>query len=184
MAGVEFVDGDLHRQRVSWQRGAMVSVNRGAADWNVDGHVLPQYGYLARNRDGSILSSIERIDGVIVEQSRRPGAFYVNARGFDPNPRLPIQPAAEQVEYLGDRKFKLIVRWDAQQPAPKKLAVFVHFFKPQTSRLHKDGFYGISAKPIAAHQRLARYGADWPVVDDDDSPRRSARQLRRAGRAV
>ena len=80
-----------------------------------------------------------------------------------------IQPAAEKLEYLGDRKFKLTVRWDTQQPAPKKLAVFVHFFKPQTSRLHKDGFYGMS-QADAAHQRLARNRADRPVVDHYDSP--------------
>ena len=72
VAGVELVEGDMHRQRVSWQRGAVVYVNRGAAEWSVAGHVLPQYGYVARNADGSILSSVERIGGVIVEQSRGP----------------------------------------------------------------------------------------------------------------
>ena len=171
VAGVEFVDGDLHRQRVSWQHGAMVSVNRGAAAWNVDGHVLPQYGYTARNRDGSILSSVERIGGVIVEQSQRPGAFYVNARGFDANPRLPVQAAAERVEYLGERKFKLIVRWEAQQPAPKNLVVFVHFFKPRTSRLHKDGFYGTSAKPsppTSTWQGTVRTGQSWTMTIPPD----------------
>jgi hypothetical protein len=171
VAGVELVQGDLHRQRIAWQRGGLVCVNRGAADWSVEGRGLPQYGYLARSRDGSILSSIERIDGVIVEQSRRRGAFYVNARGFDPNPRLQIQPAAEKLEYLGDRKFKLIVRWDAQQPAPKNLAVFVHFFKPQTSRLHKDGFYGTSAKPsppTSAWQGTVRTGQSWTITIPPD----------------
>jgi hypothetical protein len=171
VASVELIQGDLHRQRIAWQRGGQVSVNRGAADWNIGGRLLPQYGYAAQNRDRSIQSSIERIDGVIVEQSRRPGAFYVNARGFDPNPRLQIQPAAERLEYLGQDKFKLIVRWDAQQPAPKNLTFFVHFFKPQTSRLHKDGFYGTTARPsppTSAWQGTVRTGQSSTITIPPD----------------
>jgi hypothetical protein len=171
VASVAFVAGDIHHQRVNWERGGQVCANRGPADWNIAGHVLPQYGYLAQNREGSILSSIEQIGGVIVEQSRWPGGFYVNGRGFDPNPRLRIQPAAERIEYLGGRQFKLLLRWDAQQPAPKDLAVFMHFFKPQTNRLRKDGFYGVSARPsppTSTWHGTVRTGQAWTITIPPD----------------
>ena len=44
MRGAEFVDGDPLRQIVSWTNGTRVYVNRGPADWVVEGHVVPQYG--------------------------------------------------------------------------------------------------------------------------------------------
>ncbi|MHC4072500.1 MAG: hypothetical protein ACYSUD_14670, partial [Planctomycetota bacterium] len=78
---VEFVQGDIHRQIIKWKSGARVYVNRGDEDWSVAGKRLPRYGYFAKN--GRIESSIERIDGVIVEQSRAPSHFYFNARRFN-----------------------------------------------------------------------------------------------------
>jgi hypothetical protein len=78
---VQFADGDIHRQIVTWSSGAKVYVNRGGKDWHVSGKVLPQYGYLAKN--GQIESSIEKLDGVTVEQSHGPSRWYVNACGLD-----------------------------------------------------------------------------------------------------
>jgi hypothetical protein len=88
---VEFAGGDIHRQIIRWKSGAVVYVNRGAEDWNVAGKVLPQYGYFAKN--GQIESSIERLDGVIVEQSHGPSGGYFNARGFNGDDRRQIWSA-------------------------------------------------------------------------------------------
>jgi len=85
---VEFVDGDIHRQLITWKSGAHVYVNRGDKDWKVAGKTLPQYGYFAKN--GLVESSIERINGVIVEQSRGPSRCYVNARGSRNVNKVPI----------------------------------------------------------------------------------------------
>jgi len=88
---VEFVDGDIHKQIIAWKLGARVYVNRGADDWSVAGKMLPQYGYFAKN--GRIESGIERIDGVIVEQSRGPSGDYFNARAFNRAGRREIRAA-------------------------------------------------------------------------------------------
>ena len=88
---IEFVDGDIHKQIIAWKSGARVYVNRGADDWSVVGKTLPQYGYFAQN--GRIESCIERIDGVIVEQSRGPSGGYFNARAFNRDGRREIRPA-------------------------------------------------------------------------------------------
>ena len=100
ITNVEFVDSDMHRQHVTWSGDAHVWVNRGTQDWTVDGTVLPPYGFLARVplANGVIVAAIERRDGVIVESSRSPGQYYVNARGqMDDN--LPVSLSVEQVSW-------------------------------------------------------------------------------------
>ena len=158
---VEFADGDMHRQTVTWKSGARVYVNRGEKDWTVAGRTLPMYGYFAKN--GEIESSIERINGVIVEQSRGLSGFYVNARSFEPDPRLRIRPTADRVEYLGDRKFKTFVIWDAECPAPKDLNVFVHFDDPKRKLRNKLAF-STGGKPspgTSAWKGRVATGKDW-----------------------
>jgi len=77
---VEFVDGDLHRQHVTWTSGE-VFVNRGTTDWQVAGHVLPQYGFFARvSGKGNVEAGITRRDGLVVEWASAPQWVYVNGR--------------------------------------------------------------------------------------------------------
>jgi hypothetical protein len=128
ITNVEFVDGDMHRQHVTWSGDAHVWVNRGTQDWTVDGTVLPPYGFLARVplANGVIVAAIERRDGVIVESSRSPGQYYVNARGqMDDN--LPVSLSIEQVTYRGDRKLELQLRWKGISAIPRGFVPFLHF---------------------------------------------------------
>jgi len=140
IAHVQFVDSNIHRQFITWDNGAVVYVNRGVADWSVRGRILPKYGFLAMN--GQITASIERINGVIAESSTNSGdnTYYVNARGFNPENRLAICPCADKIEYIGARKFKLPVLWDAQGPAPKDYAMFVHFKTDRSERYDRIAF--------------------------------------------
>ncbi len=80
---VEYVAGDLHRQHVLWSGGGETWVNRGAADWNVAGATLPEYGFLARvpTAAGPVEASIWRREGRTVEMARSPGQLYVNGCG-------------------------------------------------------------------------------------------------------
>jgi hypothetical protein len=80
--GVEFVDGDIHRQHVRWDNGGEVWVNRGASNWTVAGHTLPQYGFYARvpTAGGVVEAAIERKDNATVEWSRSPTMLYINPR--------------------------------------------------------------------------------------------------------
>ena len=101
--GVEFGGGSLHRQHVSWDGGGEVWVNRGASEWRVAGHILPQYGFYARIpvNGGVIETAIETRAGTVVEWSRSPEAFYQGeyrvaraAGGIEVTP-LPSGPAFE-----------------------------------------------------------------------------------------
>jgi hypothetical protein len=127
------------------------------------GKTLPPYGYYATN--GAIESSIERIGGVVVEQSRAPNRWYFSARGFGPQGQLAIHPQAESVEYLGDRRFKLITSWQAYEPAPKDLQVFVHFTSEQSGRPANIAFQGDGWPSPSTSQwtGTVRLGDDWVV---------------------
>ena len=141
IAGIEFAGGDIHRQIVTWESGAKVRVNRGKDDWTVAGRTLPQHGYLARH--GEIESSIERIGGAVVEQSRSGSKrWYVNARGYDPYGNLAIRPRAERVEHLGGGRFRLVLSWEAARPAPRDLAVFLHFQSDRAGGGEQIAFQG------------------------------------------
>ncbi|MFV2065978.1 MAG: hypothetical protein ACC645_03290 [Pirellulales bacterium] len=80
---VQFVGGNLHRQRVDWSDGGQVWVNRGPGDWQVAGQTLPQFGFYARvpTDGGTVTASVSRREGLIVELARGPGTFYCNGRG-------------------------------------------------------------------------------------------------------
>jgi len=79
---VEFAGGDIHRQHVQWDNGADVWVNRGASDWRVGEHALPQYGFYARAplSGGKVETAIERQSAGTVEWSRSPDSYYYNDR--------------------------------------------------------------------------------------------------------
>ncbi len=160
---VEFADGDIHKQIITWKSGAQVYVNRADKDWNVAGKLLPQYGYFARN--DRIESSIERIEGIIVEQSRGPSRCYVNARGYSRDAVLAIRPVAESVEYLGGRRFKLSVDWDVARPPSKDLAIFTHFNSDRSKQPDKIAFQ-CDGRPALGTSRWTGHvttGADWIV---------------------
>lgn len=167
---VAFADGDMHRQIVRWKSGAQVWVNRSAEDWQVAGTTLPQFGFMARN--GAIESRIERLNGQVVEQSTGKSGRYVNARAAEPNAPLAIRPQALSVTHAGGRRFKLEVKWDAAQPAPKDLAVFYHFKRRVPGRYTEQEFYsgGMPKIPTSQWTGEVRTGGDWEVSVPDDFP--------------
>jgi hypothetical protein len=167
---VEFAGGDIHRLIVSWNSGARVCVNRGAADWVVEGHTLPQFGYWAKN--GAIESSIERFGAAIAEQARSPGKYYCNSRVFAPTAPLAITPRVERLEYLGGRQFRLVVNWEAQRPAPRDNVVFYHFSRPTPGRRALTEFVagGSPATPTTQWQGRVVTGENWTIAIPPELP--------------
>jgi len=70
---------------VSWEGGGEVYVNRGADNWTVAGHTLPQYGFYVRvpGKDGAVEAAIELRDGQRIEWSRSGSMVYENARSSE-----------------------------------------------------------------------------------------------------
>ncbi|MGB9877001.1 MAG: hypothetical protein ACPLPS_04455 [bacterium] len=125
---VQFVEGDIHKQFVKWDNGGEVWVNRGKEDWQVEGHILPQYGVYARvpAADGTVEVAIEKKEGVIVDWSRSPSMLFVNARPVV-SERLPVKVRVESLKFLGDRQAELTLLWEAKKPLPTDMMIFVHF---------------------------------------------------------
>lgn len=132
IVSVEFADNNIHRQIVTWQSGAKVYVNRSTPSWSVQGKMLPEYGYYAIH--GSIQSSIEEIDDVIVERSSTRDSFYVNGRGLPVTDRLEIEPRVEAIEYLGDNRLRMPIQWTCQESTAHPASVFVHFTSEKAAR--------------------------------------------------
>jgi hypothetical protein len=147
IAGVDFEKDDLHRFTVRWASGATVRINRSAKDWAVDGRVLPPLGFLARGAQGGE-ASVERLGGVIVERSRGAGGVYVNGRGNDSDPTLPLTPSAGQFTDLGGGRFRLAVDWAVLGPVDRDLNIFLHLSKAATKRRDRPEFATGSPKPL------------------------------------
>ncbi len=135
---VEMVDGDMGRQIVTWSDGTKVYVNRGEEDWSVSDRVLPQYGYLVES-DG-LASAIEKREGIYCDSSVGPGGWYCNARTYDPDRRVRIEPRVENFGTLENRTFTWDVIWQAEEPAPRDMRAFVHFYSNDSQRRDKIGF--------------------------------------------
>ncbi len=162
IVAVENPDGDLHRLLVRWASGATAWVNRGTNDWAIASRTLPPYGFVAQA--GSMVCSVEKIGGRVIEQSSAGPTLYINARPPDAE-TLAIRPAAERLEPLGGRNFRLITRWEAAQPAPKDLRVFYHFSRPTPGRYTDTEFYsgGDPEIPTSAWTGEIITGTNWTV---------------------
>ncbi|MBN1816121.1 MAG: hypothetical protein JW828_02100, partial [Sedimentisphaerales bacterium] len=73
-------------------------------------------------------------------QSRKDNTFYVNARGNNPENRLAISVSGGKLEYLGRRRFRLPIVWEAREPTPRDALVFVHFKTDQSERYDRIAF--------------------------------------------
>lgn len=165
---VRFAEGNMHRQIVEWDNGTTVYVNRGRENWSIAGHVLPQYGYLVQGK--GLLSAIELREGVICEQCLGPSGWYCNARTFDPERRLRIAPHIENFRYLGGRRFAWDVVWQAEEPAPRDMTVFVHFYKASPRGRQRIAFQDDHRPPqrTTAWRGTARYAREIAVPADAD----------------
>ena len=75
----EFLDNSISKQRVTWDNGAIVTVNRSANDWTVEGRTLPQYGYIARFPDGEA-ALLKDENGNLKEYATYKNTAFYNAR--------------------------------------------------------------------------------------------------------
>jgi hypothetical protein len=137
MMAHEFVGGDIHRQRVAFS-GGEVFVNRGKTDWEIDGHLLPQYGFVAKS--GDVEASIEKRNGVICAMSRAPGTVFVDSRPASPTEGQ-VLPQVLGVEADG-RKVRVRVRWELLGPVDPAYRPFFHFTKTQPAGNDDIAFQG------------------------------------------
>ncbi|MBP5621351.1 MAG: hypothetical protein J6X44_04990, partial [Thermoguttaceae bacterium] len=141
IVGFEFVDGDVHRQKISWSSGVDVYVNRGIDDWTVDELtipgsntrvVLPRFGFWSIGKAGKSYGGIIRIDDQIVELRVDDDNYFANGRQTVPNQATPIRPTFENVKVLDSNTIEGDMVWDAIRPTEEPYAPFLHLERPQT----------------------------------------------------
>lgn len=121
----EFIDGNIHRQKIDWRGGMSIYVNRDSQDWTVDGITLPPFGYLARNKKTGTESMIRKIDGQIAEQSswKENGKLirYINGRNRALDKLIPVSPKANLITGQS-KKIKITIDWIPykNKPVPKE----------------------------------------------------------------
>ncbi len=112
--------GKRDRVRISWDSGLVVVGNSRAEDWEVDGFLLPQFGWLARSPD--LLAYTALRDGVIVDFVQTLDHLFANARSLrdwqvDTAP-LVARPAVASFEQTDPRRFRVSYQWDALAEVP------------------------------------------------------------------
>ncbi|MDR3111484.1 MAG: hypothetical protein LBU65_17570 [Planctomycetaceae bacterium] len=151
---VEFVGGNIHRQRIVWKSNRKVNggvttiyVNRGIDDWKIDDkHTLPLYGFYASGTfgeagiykdSGGVLFEMCRENFVTTGQTNqqtdtRTKSIYVNGRQKMYGGVQPICPSLNSFKYDGDGKFSCTVDWDAHRGTqdadgnPSDYKLFMH----------------------------------------------------------
>jgi hypothetical protein len=138
IVSVEFVDGNIQRQKITWSDKTTVFVNlEEKSDWTLDltvqgpTFVLPHYGYLAIFPNG--YSAIHKQNGRIIESSRIESSRsqgtisgYFNARQKGIEGLLPVTPSLNSFQYLGENRFTATFKWNMLGPVSQDLSVFVH----------------------------------------------------------
>ncbi|MBR4103320.1 MAG: hypothetical protein IKK39_04550 [Thermoguttaceae bacterium] len=138
IVGFEFVDGDIHRQKIAWKSGVVVYVNRGANDWQIGTYpnserplILPRFGFWATN-DKASFGGVVRIDGQVVEIRVDDGYYFVNGRQKLPHEATPIRPLLDDVKIVDNKELRGKLSWDALRPTAKPYAPFLHLERPKT----------------------------------------------------
>lgn len=190
----EFSDDDIHRQIVHFDGGGRVIANRGESEWSVEGHILPQYGFIAES--GEYRAMITRRDGIITAWSESPDVIFVDARPPEHFGGIPIQVEILGVEDLGGKRFAIESRWTVRSPIEQPGNTFIHFTNPEVSpegehiafqggfpigpeQWNKAGVYDVRAEAALPDDLpLGEYGIRFGIYQ----PERRGRRLPIPGR--
>jgi hypothetical protein len=120
-----FAEDDIHRQVVEFSNGGKVIANRGKSEWDINGQVLPSYGFVAKS--GEYNAMVTKRDGIISAYSESPNSIFVDARPPEHSDSLPLQVEITSVESLEGRRFALLSKWSVQSPINEQGKTFIHF---------------------------------------------------------
>ncbi len=139
MLAHEFAGDDIHRQTVRFSNDAFAHVNRGQSDWQIEGRTLPPYGFVARAGDHTV--DVTRRDGIISAFAQSPLVIFVDARPAVTDAGR-VRPRVVSVEDLGNRKLRLKIEWDVQQPVLAGYRPFLHFVDEKAAEQEGIAFQG------------------------------------------
>jgi len=125
--------GTLDRARVAYDSGLVVHVNLRKDDWAVEGHVLPQYGFLALGWRPNLLAYTAKRGDTIVDFAENAETLFADARTHGYRPWLDcraIEPRLKSLKDLGDGSFEITYEWLVEDALDRDYIAFVHFGVP------------------------------------------------------
>jgi len=152
MARVEFAEGDIHKQTVTYSNGAVVWVNRSNERWTLpNGQVLPQYGFWAEGP--TTQAGVFELAGRPVELSLSPDAIYADPRGIDCQELVPLGVSLVGVTPVRgqSREFSMTLEWTAVGDLALGCRPFVHFSVPGPYGFDKSIFQARGELPEIQH---------------------------------
>ncbi len=128
------------RQRIRYASGLTVWVNWAEEAWEVEGRILPQWGYLALGPDTEVCTTLR--DGAFADYVECPEYLFCDARTHFHMPylkaRAAVEPRIRDFEYLGEDKIRLTYEWDVQTALETDYNCFVHFTNKQREAGNQD----------------------------------------------
>jgi hypothetical protein len=127
-AGVALAVEDTTRQFIRYQNGLRLWVNWWAEPWQVEGHTLPQWGFLALGPGTQVSTSLR--NGRWSDYAECPEYVFADTRTSIPlpylNPTKNIEPRLRSFKYLGDNRVELSYEWIVNDTLPNDYHCFVH----------------------------------------------------------
>jgi hypothetical protein len=132
-ASVALAVGETSRQRIRYQGGLTLWVNWRAEPWQVEGRVLPQWGFLAKGPGTEVYTAIQ--DGKYADYAECPEYVFADARTWFPMPYLnakkDIEPRLRSFEYLDDNRARVTYEWIVNDTLDRDCHCFVHGVRTQ-----------------------------------------------------
>ncbi len=139
-ASVALPMNQRERQRIRYASGLTVWVNWGQEPWEVEGRILPQWGFLALGPGTEVCTQLR--DGAFADYVECPEYLFCDARTYFNMPYLTppakIEPRIAGFEYLGGDKIRLTYEWDVQAALGADYNCFVHFTNEQSKSGNQD----------------------------------------------
>jgi len=134
-ASVALAIGDRTRQRIRYDSGLCVWVNWREDPWQIEGRVLPQWGFLALGPDTEVCTVLR--DGTLADFAECPEYVFVDARTSFTMPYVnapkAIEPKLAEFEYLGGNRVRLTHTWLVNDRLDDDFHCFVHFINEAAS---------------------------------------------------
>ena len=131
-ASVALAIGDTSRQRIRYDSGLTLWVNWRPEPWQVEGRVLPQWGFLALGPQTQVSTTLK--DGRFADYAECPEYVFADARTFFHMPyrREPrqIEPRLRDFQYLGGNRVRVTYEWIVGESPDRDYQCFVHAVNP------------------------------------------------------
>lgn len=127
--------GRFTRTRVTWTGGLTLTANGEAGDFECDGEVLPEFGWLATAKD--FKAGTVRRGGAFVDVVESPDLYLANARrarDWFADAPLPVRVEVADFQALENRRIRFSYHWKSDTKLDEDYRCFVHFDQPEKSR--------------------------------------------------